>query len=211
MTLREDDHSQKSLWLPFLLAVATIPVKELLFRVTRRVGQRTRNLSIKANAWHHRSDCFTSLAAAAGIGGAWIGGASWAFLDHVTAVLLVGFLAVAAVRIVYESGSELIDASPKTEVIDEIHRLIDDTPGVEDFHAVRARETGGQIEMDMHVLVDPELTVHQGHEIATDVKRTLMNSSLNFSEVIVHVEPAEPGSGHPAGDVATAADRQPRG
>ncbi len=204
-TLQEQEHSQKSLWLPLLLALGTIPLKEILFRLTRRVGEQSGNLSLKANAWHHRSDCFTSLAAAAGIGGAWIGGPSWAFLDHVTAVLLVGFLAVAAVRIVYESASELIDASPGEDVLEQIHELIDDTPGVEDFHAVRAREVGGQLEMDMHVLVQPNLTVREGHDIATAVKRKLMNSSLSFAEVVVHIEPAEASAGHPAGDVATAA------
>jgi cation diffusion facilitator family transporter len=209
-TLQADGQPSGSLALPFFLAVATIPVKELLFRVTRRVGQRTRNLSIKANAWHHRSDCFTSLAAAAGIGGAWIGGPSWAFLDHVTAVLLVGFLAVAAARIVHESAAELVDTSPDSDVLEQIHRLIDHTPGVEDFHAVRARQTGGQIEMDMHVLVDPNLTVHDGHEIATAVKRKLMDSSLDFAEVVVHVEPAEPRAGHAPDDTATAANLRHR-
>ncbi|MFP4139780.1 MAG: cation diffusion facilitator family transporter [Planctomycetota bacterium] len=208
--LQEQDHDQKSLWLPLLLALGTIPLKEILFRLTRRVGRQSGNLSLKANAWHHRSDCFTSLAAAAGIGGAWIGGASWAFLDHVTAVLLVGFLALAAVRIVYESASELIDASPDEDVLDQIHELIDDTPGVQDFHAVRAREVGGQLEMDMHVLVEPDLTVREGHDIATAVKRKLMNSSLSFAEVVVHIEPAEPTAGHPAGDVASAANRRDR-
>jgi cation diffusion facilitator family transporter len=209
-TLQEQDHDEKSLWLPLLLALGTIPLKEILFRLTRRVGEQSGNLSLKANAWHHRSDCFTSLAAAAGISGAWIGGASWAFLDHVTAVLLVGFLAVAAVRIVYESASELIDASPDRDVLDQIHELIDDTPGVQGFHAVRAREVGGQLEMDMHVLVEPDLTVREGHDIATAVKRKLMNSSLSFAEVVVHIEPAEPTAGHPAGDVASAADRRDR-
>ncbi|MFP4053279.1 MAG: cation diffusion facilitator family transporter [Phycisphaerae bacterium] len=189
MSLREGREGTDAL-VPFLLAVGTIPLKEVLFRLTRAVGRSSGDVSVRANAWHHRSDAFTSLAAAVGIGGVLLGGPDWAFLDHVTAVLLSVFLAVAAVRIIHESAGELIDASPDEETLAQMTQIIGDTPGVRDYHAVRARRLGGRIEMDLHVLVDPMLTVEEGHEIATNVKRKLLKSPINVSEVIVHIEPA---------------------
>jgi len=176
---------------PFWIALASIPSKEGLYQITRIVGQRTSNVSLLANAWHHRSDAFTSVAAAAGLAGATFGGVKWAFLDHVTAMVLSAFLAVAALKILYSSASELIDRAPHRAVLKEIEAVLAQTPGVEGYHAFRAREIGGKIAMDVHILVDPQLTVIKGHDIATAVERRVMQADHKVLEVIVHIEPAE--------------------
>ncbi len=178
--------------LPLGLAVATIPVKELLFRLTRYVGRRCADTSLIANAWHHRSDALSSVAAAAGLTVVAVGGPGWAFVDHLTALVLGAFLLVVAVRILRDSAAELIDRAPRAETLDAIRRAVADTHGVRDHHAVRARHVGGKVSMDIHVLVDPELTVRDGHDIATAVEQRVRRADPSVLDVVVHVEPWEP-------------------
>jgi len=174
---------------PFFLAAASVPVKELLFQITRYVGRRTGNVSLIANAWHHRSDAFTSVAAAAGLAGVAFGGPAWRFLDPLTAMALGTFLVVVAVRIMRKAASELIDRAPGAATLAAIKQLIATTPGVRGYHALRARQIGGKVVMDIHIQVDPELTVYQGHEIAAAVKHKVIEAESNVVEVVVHVEP----------------------
>ncbi len=189
-TLRER-HARVEAMVPLLWAVGSVVLKEWLFRVTRAVGRRIGDPSIEANAWHHRTDAFTSIAAAAGLGGILAGGPDWAFLDHVTAVGLAVYLAVVAVRIVRESAAELMDRAPDTQTMASIEDIVASTPGVMGYHAVRARRLGGRVSMDIHVQVDPDLTVRQGHDIATEVEHRVAESSVGVVQVVVHVEPAD--------------------
>ena len=177
--------------IPLLLAIASVPVKELLFRLTRRAGRISGNLSLMANAWHHRSDALTSIAAAAGLAGVLLGGAEWQFLDQATAILLAAFLIVVAFKIMRIGAAELIDRAPAAKALSNIEQLVRQTSGVQSYHAIRARQIGGRIAMDLHIQVDPSLTVAQGHDIASAVKHTLTDSSFNVVEVIVHIEPGE--------------------
>ncbi len=175
---------------PLLLAICTIPLKEFLYRITAHVGARTRDVSLTANAWHHRSDAFTSIAAAAGLAGIAFGGEQWAFLDPLTAMVLSAFLVVMALKIIRKASGELIDSAPPAEVIHAISEVLQNTEGVLGFHALRARQSGGQIETDVHIEVVPELTVAQGHQIAGAVKRRVMKAQPYVVQVVVHVEPA---------------------
>ncbi|MDP6636575.1 MAG: cation diffusion facilitator family transporter [Phycisphaerae bacterium] len=175
---------------PFMLAVITIPVKELLFRITRCVGQRDDNIALQANAWHHRSDAVTSVAAAIGLAGVALGGRQWAFLDSLTGIVLAAFLVVVSVRIMYQSAGELVDRAPGQATLDGIREVLRRTEGVRDFHALRARQIGGKVAMDVHILVDPDLTVAQGHEIASTLKHHIMTTDRRVVEAVVHVEPA---------------------
>jgi len=176
--------------IPLGLAVVTIPVKEFLFRITRRVAVRDDNMALRANAWHHRSDAATSAAAAVGLAGVAAGGPQWAFLDPLMAIVLSAFLAVVSVRIVYQSASELVDRAPGQATLDGIREVLHRTDGVHDFHALRARQIGGKVAMDVHIQVDPDLTVAQGHEIARNLKRHIIEHDKRVVEVVVHVEPA---------------------
>ena len=91
-------------------------------------------------------------------------------LDALTGLVLSAFLAVIAGRLIFASASELIDHAPSAETIGEIERTVAKTAGVRSFHACRARQVGGKVEMDIHVQVDPSLTVRQGHDIASAVR-----------------------------------------
>jgi len=174
---------------PLLLALATIPAKEALFHLTRVVGRRVGDVSLVANAWHHRSDAFSSVAAAAGLTVVAVGGQGWAFVDELTALVLSAFLLVAAGQIIWTSISELTDRAPGAEMIAAIEQAIAGTTGVRDHHAIRARQIGGKVTMDVHVLVDPELTVRQGHDIASAVTASVKHADPNILDVNVHIEP----------------------
>lgn len=178
-------------WLPFWAAVTSILLKETLYWVTRHVGRKYRNASIVANAWHHRSDAFSSVAAAAGIAGATIGGPNWAFLDHLTAVVLAAFLVVIGVRIVRDALFDLSDRAPDPASARRVHETISSIPGVVGFHACRARRSAGVIEIDVHVQVAPELTVRKGHDIATRVERDIRAALPGVTGVVVHIEPTD--------------------
>lgn len=183
----------KQATVPFLLAIASIPAKELMFRLTRSVGRKTSDISVIANAWHHRTDAFTSVAAAVGLGGILLGGHDWRFLDPLTATALATLLVLAAIRIISTSASELIDRAPSRVEMACIEHAVAATRGVRSYHAFRARQIGGKVAMDVHVLVDPELTVRQGHDIATTVQQRIQQAAPRVIEVIVHVEPAGDG------------------
>lgn len=190
-----EPHAAHSSALPFWVALASIVPKELLYRLTRRVGMASGDTSIVANAWHHRTDAFSSIAAAAGLAGVAFGGPSWAFLDHLTAVVLSAFLVVAAVRFIRECAGELMDAAPARETTACIEEVISDAPGVQGFHALRVRRMAGELTLDVHILVDPELSVIAGHDIATELRSRLLGCGRDVVEAIVHVEPAPDGHG----------------
>jgi cation diffusion facilitator family transporter len=173
----------------FWVAAASVAPKELMYRMTRAVGIRVGDSSVIANAWHHRTDAFTSVAAAAGLAGVAIGGPNWGFLDHITAIVLAAFLTVAAVRFIGESVAELADAAPSRRVVECIEDTISKTPGVLSFHALRARKLGGALELDVHILVAPDLTVVEGHNLASAVHDRVLACGCNVIEAIVHVEP----------------------
>ena len=175
----------------------SVPLKEWLYRKTMHAGRGTGDLSLKANAWHHRTDAFVSVAAAAGLAGATFGGADWAFLDAATALVLAAFLIVVAARIMGQAAMELIDQAPSVAAQDAIRRTVADTPGVRSFHALRARQIGGRVAVDVHVQVEGDLSVRQGHDIAAAVKHSILNSDKQVMDVMVHIEPAEEASdGH---------------
>jgi len=191
-TMREQ-HSAVNGLVPFIIAAASVPVKEFLFQLTRRVGKEVSDSSLVANAWHHRSDAWASATAAVGLAVVTFGGPRWAFVDHVTALLLAAFLTVLAAKIIWASGSDLMDRAPDNATLDAIKEAVAQTSGVRSFHGIRARKVGDMVEMDVHVQVDPQLTVSQGHDIARLVRQRVVQLNPKVSQVIVHVEPSEEG------------------
>jgi cation diffusion facilitator family transporter len=186
-------HEGQASWWPFWIAISSIVLKEAMFWVTRAVGRRTRNTALLANAWHHRTDSFSSIAAAVGIGATLVLGPRWAFLDHLTAIVLASFLVVIGVRILRDALRDLSDRAPQPEMQRRMQELIASIPGVKGFHAFRARVTGGMVEMDVHVQVSPGLTVAQGHEIASKVEDKLCEAFPEVANVVVHIEPFTSG------------------
>jgi len=179
-------------WPTLAVALVSIVVKEFLFRRTRRIGVRLNSQMLIANAWHHRTDSFSSLLAAAGIGAAMVFGSAWAFLDSLVAVLLAVYLGREGVRLLRRAVDDLMDAAPGQSVIDDLREHILEDPAALAYHDFRARKVGDMIDVDFHLLVPPALSVGEAHEVAKRVKRGICERHPEVLNVLVHVEPGLP-------------------
>jgi cation diffusion facilitator family transporter len=170
-------------------AAVSVVAKEILYRVTRREGERLRAPSVVANAWHHRSDALSSVGALLGVAGArWLGpGAT--ILDPLAGVAVAALVAWSAWRLAAPAAGELLERSLPADVEAELLRLVAADPEVRDPHNLRTRRIGAGIAVEVHVRVDPELTVRRSHEIAHGVEDRIRARHGPWTHVIVHVEP----------------------
>lgn len=177
---------------PFTLLVlfAVVVVKEGLFRFVLRESDSVDSCAVKTDAWHHRSDAITSLAAGIGITVALLGGPVYASADDVAAIVAAGIIGWNGWRLLHPALNELMDTAPRRDVVDHIRRLAEAVPGVARVEQCRARKSGYQYYVDMHVEVDPQMTVQRSHEIAHDVKNRLRHDIPNIRDVLIHIEPA---------------------
>jgi cation diffusion facilitator family transporter len=181
---------------PFTLGVLAVVVliKETLFRFVLRESVSVESLAVNADAWHHRSDAITSLAAAIGISIALIGGKGYEAADDVAAVVAAGVIAFNGWRLLRPALHELMDRSPSKDVVERIRRTAEAVPGVDGVEKCMARKMGHQYYVDMHVEVDPEMTVKQSHLIAHEVKDKVRHQIERVHDVLVHIEPSRPKS-----------------
>ncbi len=173
-----------------LVLIAVVIVKESLFRFVAGEAGSVESTAIRADAWHHRSDAITSLAAAVGISVSLIGGQGYAAADDVAAIAGAGIIGWNGWSLLRPALRELMDASPNREIIEEIRRTAGSIPGVENVEKCIVRKMGHRYFVDMHVEVAPEMTVQQGHEIAHQVKDRVRERLPAVRDVLVHVEPA---------------------
>jgi cation diffusion facilitator family transporter len=185
--IREPHRSPAPFTLIVLLVV--VAVKEGLFRFVSREGQAVDSSAVKTDAWHHRSDAITSVAAGIGITVALIGGKGFEAADDVAAVAAAGVIAWNGWHLLRPALNELMDTAPGPEVIDQIRRMASTTPGVDSVEKCIVRKVGYQYFVDMHVEVDPQMTVLRSHEIAHDVKDKIRENIPAVSDVLVHIEP----------------------
>ena len=176
---------------PFTLIVlvAVVAVKEGLFRFVSREGEAVDSSAVKTDAWHHRSDAITSVAAGVGISVALIGGKGFEAADDVAAIAAAGVIAWNGWHLLRPALSELMDAAPSREIVDQIRRIGGTTPGVDRVEKCIVRKVGYQYFVDMHVEVDPQMTVLQSHEIAHAVKDKIRDTMPSVNDVLVHIEP----------------------
>lgn len=174
--------------LPVLLAV--IVIKETLFRIAFRAGDSLASTALKGDAWHHRSDALTSAAAFLGIAIALIGGPGYENADDWAALLACGVIAWNGLRLLRTALDELMDATVAPEIVAAVRRLAANVDGVIAIDKCRVRKSGLHLALDIHVVVDGNLTVHRGHEIAHQVKDRLLESPHRINDVTVHIEPA---------------------
>lgn len=200
------DQTRVPHWPALVVAVGSVAVKEWLFFRTRRVARETHSSMVLANAWHHRTDSITSIAAAIGIAAAiWLG-EPWAFLDAAVGILLGGYLAIEGAKLALKAVNDLMDSAPEQSVIDDLREHILPISGVVGYHDFRARHVGDMIEVDLHLLVPPELTVQQGHDIARRVKDEMLMRHPEVINVLIHIEPALPEHRHERGIAALRED-----
>jgi len=171
----------------FLIALISIVSKEWLFRWTRAEAQKMNSKAMEANAWHHRSDAFSSIPAAIAIALASFF-PSLKFVDPLGAIVVSFFILHAAWKIVKPTLFELSDASMIGKE-QEIRSVASAVPGVESVHAVRSRLVGTSVLTDLHVMVDPEMSVREGHALSHRVRRAIQEAMPEVKDVVVHLEP----------------------
>ena len=177
-------------WPVLIVAVVSWCTKEALYRWTRRVGERCGSDAVVANAWHHRSDAYSSIPVVLAVLGNWIR-PEWSYLDPVAAILVGVFVMRAAMEIIWPALKELADTAPSSANREALRKVVIGTEGVAGTHALRVRRVGPRLHVDLHIQVDSNISVHDGHEIAHDVKQRLLDAGLNVVDVVVHVEPLE--------------------
>ena len=146
--------------------------------------------AVKANAWHHRSDAISSLPVAIVIIIAIIF-PNLIWLDAIGAVVVSVFIIYPAYKILKKSILNILDESVDKETLSKIEKITLQTKDVKEVHEIRTRKIGEAIFVDMHILVDKNITVKEGHDIAKAVKKTLLKQNSNILDVLIHIEPYE--------------------
>ncbi len=171
------------------IAGANVIIKESLYRYKVEVGRRTRSAAVIANAWDHRSDALCSAAVLIGLGAVRWAGPEYAWADEVAAVFVVCAILFTGVELYRHSASELMDVQAEDKLIDEIREAAEKVEGVEAVEKLWVRKTGLELLADIHIEVNAQMTVEDGHRIAHLVKDGLLEQFAPLRDVLVHVEP----------------------
>jgi len=183
-------HHAPAPWTLVVLIVAVI-VKEVLFRYVIRFGRKVESTAVKTDAWHHRIDAMTSTAAFIGISMALIGGKPWQSADDWAALVACVLIGWNGYRLARPAFFEIMDTAPRGKFIRSIREAASSVPGVVEVEKCRARKMGLDFYVDLHVGVDGNISVHEGHEIAHRVKSAIQQSDSRIADVLVHIEPAQ--------------------
>lgn len=176
-------------YLALAAAVISIIIKEILYHVTARTGRKVNSPAVIANAWHHRSDSFSSIGSLVGIGGAIILGDKWTVLDPVASCIISIAIIVVAVKMALPSLSELLEASLPEDIENEIIATAMSVDGVIDMHELKTRRNGISSIIDAHIVVSPDITVTAAHDIATEVEDRIRAIYGNETQINIHIEP----------------------
>ncbi len=178
---------------PFTLGVLifVIVTKEVMFRVLFRIGQKVGSKAMQTDAWHHRSDSLTSIAALIGISFALFAGKGFESADDWAALFAAGVIAFNGGRLFRSALREILDVSPGPEAVAEIMEIAKAVPEVVGLDKCRVRKSGLAMFVDIQVIVDGALSVREGHRISHEVKDALLKSGVGIRDVAVHVEPTK--------------------
>jgi len=180
-------------WMTFIAPLLSFGIKEILFRTTYKVGVETRSSSVKANAWHHRTDALSSIPVLIAVLASLIN-PKLAFLDQVGAIVVSVFIIKVGLDILLSGMGELLDKGMSVDDLETVEQTITGICGVRGVHKIRTRNLADSFYMDLHLEVDGSLTVARGHDISENVKQVLMKKNEKIIDVMVHLEPWEEGS-----------------
>ena len=169
-----------------LAALVSIVVKELLFRYTIKVGEKSNSPAVIADAWHHRSDAYSSVAALIGIAGAKI---AFLYLDPVAALVVSGLIVKIALRLIRSNIGIMMDERPHSAFINNIKTVARKTEGVKKIDSIKVHRRGSTFTVDMEIAVDSSITVDEGHAIAANVRSNIFKKIQNIRDVMVHINP----------------------
>ena len=178
-------------WLALAAAIISIIVKEVLYRYTAHCGKRLDSQALVANAWHHRSDAFSSIGAAVGIGGAILLGNRWTVLDPLASVFVGILLIKVSFDLLRGSVNELTESSLSPDIEKEIEEIIASFPDVCEPHNLRTRRIGNRFAIEAHVRMDGNLSLTAAHDRATAIEQRIRERFGKQTHVTIHMEPTK--------------------
>lgn len=170
------------------IALISIIANEMLYHYTKRIGKKTRSKLLLANAWHHRSDAFSSIIVLIGIGAVLMG---YPFADAVAAVIVALMIAKMGLSLVLDSIKELVDSSLPEDFVKDITRTVKQTDGVQSIHLLRTRQMGEDAYVDAHIVVNSRMSVSEGHMIGDAVRDNIIAGPDDVTDVLVHIDPED--------------------
>ena len=176
-------------YIALIAAAISIIAKEILYHATVKIGREQSSNVVIANAWHHRSDAFSSIGSLAGICGAIFLGDRWTILDPLASCIISVAIVVVAVRMAIPSLAELLETSLPEEIEQDIKTIAMSINGVDDIHELKTRRNGISFIIDAHIAVNPNLSIVEAHDIATNVEEALLAKYGRETQINIHVEP----------------------
>ena len=183
-------HSKPAGFTLLILALVVV-VKETLFRYVVRFGRLVESIAVEADAWRHRADVLSSIAAFIGISIALIGGEKWRGADNWAVILVCLVIAGVGVRLLRPALYDILDTAPRGAIVDLVRDAAASVEGVVRIDKSLIRKMGLSFYVDLHVKVDGNISVREGHHIAHEVKRAIQESDPRIADVLVHIEPAK--------------------
>lgn len=180
-------------WIVVIGPLMSMIVKEILFKVTFKVGVKTNSSSLKANAWHHRTDALSSIPVLVAVAGSLIN-PNLAFLDSLGAIVVSAFIIKIGLEILFTNVNDLLDTGISESELAAIETEIRAMPNVKGVHKMRTRKLANSVFIDLHLEVDGQLSVTQGHDISEEVNHYLVDKYPKIIEVLVHLEPEQNSS-----------------
>jgi len=171
------------------ILLIVILIKEGMFRYVLRIGKEINSQAVKADAWHHRSDAITSVAAFVGILVAILMGRGYESADDWAALIASGIIVYNAIHLLRPALDEVMDAAPSGEIVRKVRQVAAGISGVDLVEKCYVRKMGFDYYVDLHIQVNPDLSVSRGHQIAHDVKDSLLQTIPGIKDVLIHVEP----------------------
>ena len=175
--------------LALVAALLSVLLKELLYRYTVYKGKNLDSQVVIANAWHHRSDAFSSVGTLVGISGAVFLGKSWRILDPIAAVVVSFFVIKVAIQLLKPCLDELLEKSLPAEVENKIIDIILSFPNVSSPHHLRTRRIGNLMAIEVHIRMDGETSLNESHDTATQIEQRLRQEFGDKTHIVIHMEP----------------------
>lgn len=174
-----------------IVAAISIILKEILYRYTINEGKKLNSQAVIANAWHHRSDAFSSIGTFIGIGGAIFLGEKWRILDPIAAIVVSGFIMKVAIDLLKPCIDELLERSLPAETEQKILELITSFPEVSSPHHLRTRRIGNHFAIEVHIRMDGQTTLEKAHHTATLIERRIKEEFGPETHIGIHMEPVK--------------------
>ena len=170
-------------------ALLSVVLKEGVYRYSMIKARQLNSPAVEANAWHHRSDALSSIGTAIGIGGAIFLGQRWTVLDPIASVVVGIFIVKVSVSLLRRGIGDLLEQSLPDAVEEEILQMVAALPGLSKPHDLRTRRIGNHYAIELHILMDGNITLREAHDKASEVEKTLKSHYGEETHVAVHVEP----------------------